>query len=74
MSQFITLASHQIDPELFSEVDQITPRVAITFGELIDQLLYAGSNLGDDLLLFALPQRHFSAQRTFEQMLEAGCN
>jgi hypothetical protein len=74
VSQFVTLAGHQIDPKFFSKSEEVAARVAIAFGKLIDQLLYAGSSLGDDLLLVSLPQRHLCAKRTFEQSLEVGRN
>ena len=70
----VTLARHQVDPKSFSQSEEVAPRVAVAFGKLIDQLLYAGGGLGDDLLLFSLPQRHLSIERTFEQSLEVGCN
>ena len=69
-----TLARHQVDPKPFSQSDEVAPRVAVAFGKLIDQLLYAGGGLGDDLLLFSLPQRHLCTERTFKQSLEVGCN
>ena len=61
-------------PSLCGQSEEVAPRVAVAFGKLIDQLLDAGGGLGDDLLLFSLPQRHFCAERTFEQSLEVGCN
>ena len=70
----VTLAGHQVDPKSCSQSEEVAPRVAVTFGELIDQLLDAGGGLGDDLLLFSLPQRHLCAERAFEQSLEVGCN
>jgi hypothetical protein len=70
----VPLARHQVDPKSFSQSEEVAPRVAVAFGKLIDQLLYAGGGLGDDLLLFSLPQRHLSIERTFEQSLEVGCN
>jgi len=69
-----TLASHHVDPKSCSQGEEVAPRVAITFGELIDQLLDAGGSLGDDLLLFSLPQRHLSTERTLEQILKVGCD
>jgi hypothetical protein len=69
-----TLARHQVDPESFRQSKQVAPRVAVAFRKLINQLLDAGGGLGDDFLLFALPQRHLSIERTFEQSLEVGCN
>jgi hypothetical protein len=72
--QCVTLAGYQVDPKSCSQSEEIAARVAVAFGELIDQLLYAGGGLGDDLLLIALPQRHLSAERTFKQGLEVGCN
>jgi hypothetical protein len=70
----VALAGHEVDPKSWSQSEEVAPSVAVTFGKLIDQLLYAGSSLGDDLLLLALPQRHFSAKRTFKQILEVGGN
>ena len=70
----VTLARHQVDPKSCSQSEEVAPRVAIAFGKLIDQLLYTGGGLGDDLLLFSLPQRHLCTERTFEQSLEVGCN
>ena len=61
-------------PKSFSQSEEVAPRVAVTFGELIDELLYAGGGLGDDLLLFFLPQLNRSTERTFEQSLAVGCN
>ena len=72
--QCVTLAGHQVDPKSCSQSEEVAPRVAVAFGKLIDQLLDAGGGLGDDLLLFSLPQRHLSTERTFEQSLEVGCN
>jgi len=69
-----TLARHQVDPKSFRQSEQVTPGVAVAFGKLIDQLLYAGGGLGDDLLLFSLPQCHLSTERAFEQGLEVGRN
>ena len=74
LSECVTLAGHQVDPKSFSQSEEVAPRVAVAFGKLVDQLLYAGGSLGDDLLLFSLPQRHLSAERAFEQSLEVGCN
>jgi hypothetical protein len=68
------LVRYQVDPKSFGQSEEVTPRVAVTFGKLIDQLLDAGGGLGDDLLLLALPQRHLSTEGTFEQSLEVGCN
>ena len=70
----VALAGHQVDPKSLGQSEEIAPRVAVAFGELIDQLLDAGGGLGDDLLLFSLPQRYFCAERAFEQSLEVGCN
>ena len=70
----VAMAGHQVDPKSCSESENVTPRVAVAFGELIDQLLDAGGGLGDDLLLFALPQRHLCTERTFEQSLKVGCD
>jgi hypothetical protein len=69
-----TLARHQVDPNSFSKRKQVAPRVAVAFGKLIGQLLDAGRGLGDDLLLFSLPQRYLCIERTFEQSLEVECN
>jgi hypothetical protein len=69
-----TLARHQVDSKSFSQSEEVAARMAVTFGNLIDQLLDAGGGLRDDLLLFSLPQRHLCAERTFEQSLEVGCN
>jgi hypothetical protein len=69
-----TLARYQVDPKSFSQSKQVAPRVAVAFGKLIDQLLYTSSGLGDDLLLFSLPQRYLCIERTFEQSLEVECN
>jgi hypothetical protein len=66
------LARHQVDPKSCSQIEEVAPRVAVTFGKLIDQLLDAGGGLGDDLLLFSLPQRYLSTERPFEQSLEVG--
>ena len=70
----VTLAGHQVDPKSLRQSEEVAPRVAVTFGKLIDQLLDAGGGLGDDLLLFSLPQRHLSTERTFKQGLQVGCN
>ena len=70
----VTLACHQVDPKSLRQSEEVAPRMAVAFGELIDQLLDAGGGLGDDLLLFSLPQRHFCAECAFEQGLEVGCN
>jgi hypothetical protein len=70
----LPLARHQVDPKCCSQSEDIAPRVAVTFGKLIDQLLYAGVGLGNDPLPFSLPQRHLGAERTFEQSLEVGRN
>jgi hypothetical protein len=70
----ITVAGHEVDSKSCSQSEEVTPSVAVTFGELIDQLLDAGSGLGDHLFLFSLPQCHLSAKRTFEQIFEIGCN
>ena len=43
--------------------------MAVTFGELIDQLLYAGCGHGDCLFPFTLPQRYLFAERAFENRL-----
>jgi hypothetical protein len=67
-----TLAGQQVDPEFRCQSEEIAPGVAVAFGKLVDQLLYAGGGLGDDPFLLSLPQRHFSVQRTFEQGLEVG--
>ena len=72
--EFGTVPRYQVDPKSFSQSKEVAPRVAVAFGKLIDQVLYAGGGLGDDLLLFSLPQRHLSTERTFEQSLEVGCN
>ena len=53
--QCVTVAGHQVDPKSCCQSEEVAPRVAVTFGKLIDQLLYAGGGLGDDLLLFSLP-------------------
>src|SRR5262245_13849539 len=74
VSQCVTLASHQIDPKFLSKSQEVAARMAIAFCKLVHQLLYAGGGLGDDLLLLSLPQRHFSVERTFEQILEVECN
>ena len=70
----VTLACHQVDPKSLRQSKEVAPRMAVAFGELIDQLLDAGGGLGDDLLLFSLPQRHFSTECTFKQGLQVGCN
>jgi len=70
----VPLARHQVDPKSFSQSEEVAPRVAVAFGKLIDQLLDAGGGLGDDFLLFSLPQRHLSTERMFEQSLEVGCD
>jgi len=70
----VTLAGHQVDPKSCSQSEEVAPRVAIAFGKLIDQLLDAGGGLGDDFLLFSLPQRHLSTERTLEQILKVGCD
>ena len=69
-----TLARHQVDPKSFRQNEEVAPGMAVAFGKLIDQLLYAGGGLGDEPLLFSLPQRHLCTERTFEQSLEVGCN
>jgi hypothetical protein len=61
----VTLVRHQIDPKSFCKSNKVAPRVAVPFGKLIDELLYARRRLGHDLLVFSLPQRHFSTKRTF---------
>src|SRR3981081_4162371 len=68
----VTLARHQVDPKSFSQSEEVAPRVAVAFGKLIDQMLYAGSGVGDERLVFSRPQRHLSIERTFEQSLESG--
>ena len=70
----VALARHQVDPKSLRQSEEVAPRMAVTFGELIDQLLDAGGGLGDDLLLFSLLQRHFSVECAFEQSLQVGCN
>ena len=42
----------QVDPQSFSESKEVAPGVTVAFGKLIDQLLDAGGDLGDDRLLF----------------------
>jgi hypothetical protein len=69
----VTLAGHQVHSKSCSQSEEVTPGMAIAFGELINKLLDACGGLGDDLLLFPLPQRHLSAERTFEQSFEVGC-
>jgi hypothetical protein len=69
-----TLARYQVDPKSLGESEEIAPRVAVAFGKLIDQMLYAGIELADDPLPLSLPQRHLFVERTFEQSLEVGCN
>ena len=70
----VTVARHQVDLKSFSQSEDVAPRMAVTFGKLIDQLLDARAGLGDDLLPVSLPQRHLSTERTFEQSLEVKCN
>jgi hypothetical protein len=48
--------------------------MAVTFGELTDELLDPGRRHGDDPLLFTLPQRDRFTERTFQQCLEVRCN
>jgi hypothetical protein len=70
----VALTRHQVDPKSGSQREDVAPRVAVALCKLIDQLLDAGGGLGDDLLLFSLPQRHLSTERRFEQSLEIGYN
>jgi hypothetical protein len=68
------LAGRQIDAKFVREIDEVAPGMAVTFGELIDELLYAGGGHGDDVFPFTLPQRYLFAERVFEHRLEVGCN
>jgi hypothetical protein len=70
----VTLAGRKVDPERLSQREKVAPGVAVTFGKLIDQLLYTGGGLGDDLFLFSLPQCYLSIERTLEQGLEVWGN
>ena len=74
MFKCVALASHQVDPKSFSQSEEVAPSVAIAFRKLINQMLYAGGGLGDDFLVFSLPQRYLSTERTFEQSLEVEYN
>ena len=71
--QCVTLA-HQVDFQSCSQSEEVAPRVTVTFGKLIDQLLDAGGDLRNDFLLFSLPQRDLCAERAFEQSLEVRCH
>ena len=70
----VTLARRQVDPKCLSQDEEVAPGVAVTFGKLIDQLLYAGGGLGYDPFLFSLPQRDLCTERTLEQSLEVRGN
>jgi hypothetical protein len=69
-----TLARRQIDAKYASQNHEVAPGMAVTFGELIDELLDAGCGHGDDPFLFTLPQLYRFTERTFEQRLEVRCN
>ena len=70
----IALTRRQIDTKSASQLDEVAPRMALTFGELTDELLDPGRRHGDDPLLFTLPQRDRFIERTFQQRLEVRCH
>ena len=49
------LTRRQIDAEFVSQNHEIAPGMAVTFGELSDQMLDASRGHGDDPFLFTLP-------------------
>jgi hypothetical protein len=49
-----TLACRKIDAKFVSQNHEVASGMAVTFGELVDQLLDAGRGLGDDLFLFTV--------------------
>src|SRR5260221_10116814 len=50
-----TLAGRKIEAKFVSLSHELAPGMAVTSGELIDELLDAGFGLGNDTLPFALP-------------------
>jgi hypothetical protein len=68
------LACRDVDAEFLRQIHDVAPGMAVTFGELSDQVLDAGRGHGDDTLLFALSQRYLFAQRAFEHRFEVGHN
>jgi hypothetical protein len=70
----LRLPGRQIDPELFSQDDEIAPRMTVALGKLYYKLFYAGCGVGDDFLFCPLPKRYLSPQRMLQQGLQVWDN
>jgi hypothetical protein len=66
----LALARRDVDAEFLRQIHDVTPGMAVTFGELSDQVLDAGRGHSDDPFLFTLPQRDLFAERAFEHRFE----